>query len=120
MEYLNSKAELRIVPIGLAIPCPAISGAEPWMGSYNPVVVLKSGALKSEIVGAPAREAEGNNPREPGMTLDSSERLGCRQQSTKRHSRVYTHISPNKFSVSKTPFSFRGLEMINIEAESTK
>ena len=75
MEYLSNKAELRMVPIGLAIPCPVISGAEPWIGSYKPVVVLKSGALKSEIVGAPAREAEGNNPREPGMTLDSSERL---------------------------------------------
>ena len=75
MEYLNSKAALRIVPIGFAMPCPAISGAEPWIGSYKPGVVLKSGELKSEIVGAPDREAEGNNPKEPGMTLDSSERL---------------------------------------------
>ena len=45
------------------------------MGSYKPGVVLKSAELKSEIVGAPAREAEGNSPKEPGMTLDSSERL---------------------------------------------
>ena len=61
--------------MGFAIPCPAISGAEPWIGSYNPGVVLKLGELKSEIVGAPAREAEGSNPKDPGMTLDSSERL---------------------------------------------
>ena len=92
MEYLNSKAALRIVPTGLAIPCPAISGAEPWMGSYNPGVVLKSGELKSEIVGAPAREAEGNNPREPGMTLDSSESLVSSKKCQTAAKRICSHV----------------------------
>lgn len=32
-EYRRSMAALRIVPIGLAIPWPAMSGAEPWIGS---------------------------------------------------------------------------------------
>lgn len=82
-----------MVPIGLATPFPAISGAEPWMGSYNPGVVLKSGALKSEIVGAPAREAEGNNPREPGMTLDSSERLVSSAECQVALSTLHPHIS---------------------------
>ncbi len=59
--------------MGLAIPLPAMSGAEPWMGSYNPAVGLKSVAEGEE--GAPAREAEGSRPSEPGMTLDWSERL---------------------------------------------
>ena len=43
-----------MVPTGLAIPRPAISGAEPWMGSYKP-------RLPSP------REAEGSNPSEPGQ-----------------------------------------------------
>ena len=80
---------------------------------------MKSGELKSEIVGAPAREAEGSNPREPGMTLDSSERLVYSQPSAGSRFITCTHISPNKFSVSKTPLSFRGFATINIEAEST-
>ena len=32
-EYLSSMAMLRMVPMGLAMPCPAMSGALPWMGS---------------------------------------------------------------------------------------
>lgn len=63
-----------MVPIGFAIPRPAMSGAEPWIGSYIPDVGLND---ESEgDAGAPARDAEGNKPREPGMTLVSSERLG--------------------------------------------
>ena len=61
--------------MGLAIPRPAMSGAEPWIGSYRPGVDLKSGERASATEGAPARDAEGRRPRDPGMTLDSSERL---------------------------------------------
>ena len=43
------------------------------MGSYKPVVGLKFAAVGA--VGAPAREAEGSRPSEPGMTLDWSDRL---------------------------------------------
>lgn len=32
-EYRRSIAALRIVPIGFAMPLPAMSGAEPWIGS---------------------------------------------------------------------------------------
>lgn len=66
---------LRIVPMGFAMPCPAISGAEPWIGSYRPGVAFSAGLEEVAAVGAPAREAEGRRPSEPGMTLDSSERL---------------------------------------------
>lgn len=65
-EYRSSIAALSIVPIGLAIPFPAMSGAEPWIGSYKPRVGLNSLEGKD---GAPASDAEGRRPREPGMTL---------------------------------------------------
>ena len=32
-EWRSSIAAERIIAIGLALPCPAISGAEPWIGS---------------------------------------------------------------------------------------
>ena len=32
-EWRSSIATLRIVPMGLAMPLPAMSGAEPWIGS---------------------------------------------------------------------------------------
>lgn len=67
-EYRRSIAALRMVPIGFAIPFPAISGAEPWMGSYRPGVVLKS--FVSGVEGAPASEADGSKPSDPGMMLD--------------------------------------------------
>ena len=70
-EYRRSIAKLRMVPIGLAMPCPAISGADPWIGSYNPEHRLP-------FSGAPANEAEGRRPREPGMTLLSSDNLSKR------------------------------------------
>jgi hypothetical protein len=66
-------AALRIVPIGLAIPFPAMSGAEPWIGSYMPEVGLKEGFEAN--AGAPARDADGSNPKEPGITLVSSDKL---------------------------------------------
>lgn len=50
-----------------------MSGAEPWIGSYKPVVGLKFAAVGA--VGAPAREAEGRRPSDPGMTLDWSDNL---------------------------------------------
>jgi hypothetical protein len=31
-EWRSSMAAERMVPMGLAIPLPAMSGAEPWMG----------------------------------------------------------------------------------------
>lgn len=61
-----------MVPIGFAIPLPAISGAEPWMGSYRPLVGLK---FAEGADGAPANDADGRSPREPGMTLDWSDKL---------------------------------------------
>lgn len=44
-EYLNNMAALRIVPIGFAMPCPAMSGAEPCIGSYRPGVGVKLGEV---------------------------------------------------------------------------
>ncbi|KAI3479485.1 hypothetical protein L1887_58443 [Cichorium endivia] len=58
----------RIVPTGLAMPRPAMSGAEPWMGSYRPLHLL----LPS---GRPESEAEGSRPSAPGMTDDSSDKM---------------------------------------------
>ena len=58
-----------MVAIGLAISCPAISGAEPWLGSYKPK--LPSFKL-----------AEDNIPIEPVTILASSDKM-----------------SPNMFSV---------------------
>ena len=117
-------AALRIVPIGLAMPLPAMSGAEPWIGSYRPAVGLKSGEVASATEGAPAREAEGRRPRDPGMTLDSSERLKVATYRSAKEDRPLrlggTHMSPKRFSVKMTPLSFFGLATINIEAESTK
>ena len=52
----------RIVASGLALPCPAMSGAEPWMGSNRPGLPVP-------------REAEGSIPMEPVMTEASSERM---------------------------------------------
>ena len=48
--------------MGLALSCPAMSGAEPWIGSYRPHFV------------AP-KEALGRSPMEPVIWLASSERM---------------------------------------------
>lgn len=112
-------AALRIVPTGLAMPWPAISGAEPWIGSYSPEVGLKE---VEGTDGGPANEAEGRRPREPGITLDWSDRLhGSKSCSVGQIDAWWdTHMSPNKFSVKITPFSFLGSDTISMAAESTK
>jgi len=72
--------------------------------------------------GAPAREAEGRRPKDPGITLDWSERLieiGMNKMWKEEQSRRETYMSPNKFSVSMTPFSFLGQDTMIIAAEST-
>ena len=61
-----------MVAMGLALSWPAISGAEPWMGSYS------AGP-------ASPMEAEGSRPMEP-VTMDASS----------------DRISPNMFSVTTT------------------
>src|SRR5260221_3236969 len=52
----------RIIASGLARPLPAMSGAEPWMGSYKPLPFASS-------------EAEGNMPIDPVSIEASSERM---------------------------------------------
>ena len=102
-EYRRSIAKLRMVPIGLAMPCPAISGADPWIGSYNPEHRLP-------FSGAPANEAEGRRPKDPGMTLLSSDNLN---QTRSRSVYVYysCHASsggptcPRTYSLSELPRS---------------
>lgn len=69
--------------------------------------------------GAPAKDAEGNKPREPGMTLVSSERLHKDYQARPGNAQG-TYMSPNMFSVRMTPFSFLGLPTTTIAAVSMK
>src|SRR5699024_6494106 len=57
-EYLNNIAADKIVPKGFTTPFPAISGAEPCTGSYNPIDSDKL--------------ADGNIPIEPVNTEPSS------------------------------------------------
>ena len=61
-EYFNSIPTERMVAMGLALFCPAMSGAEPWMGSYIPREVAD-------------RLAEGSMPMEPVMTEASSDKM---------------------------------------------
>ncbi len=109
-------AALRMVPIGLAMPIPAISGADPCIGSYRPEVGLKS-AEGAE--GAPASDAEGRRPREPGITLDWSERLEIVHEKKSHKMACKAYMSPNKFSVRITPLRRFGLATMTIAAEST-
>ena len=51
-----------MVAIGLALSCPAMSGAEPWIGSYKPLVPS-------------AIEAEASSPIEPTHIEARSERM---------------------------------------------
>ena len=53
----------RIVARGLALSCPTMSGADPWMGSKSPGIPF-----------AP-KEAEGSIPMEPAICPASSERI---------------------------------------------
>ena len=71
-EYFNIIATDRIAAAGFAKPSPAISGAEPWTGSYNP--------KPSERI-----LADGSTPSDPVITDASSLRM-----------------SPNIFSVTTT------------------
>lgn len=91
-------AALRIVPTGLAMPWPAISGAEPWIGSYSPEVGLKE---VEGTDGGPANEAEGRRPREPGITLDWSDRLHGSKSCSVRTNRCrvgHLHVTKQIFS----------------------
>jgi hypothetical protein len=56
-------AMLKIVASGLAIPCPAMSGAEPWIGSYSPTEPSSPSA------------ADGSIPSEPVIIDASSDRM---------------------------------------------
>lgn len=70
--YFNSMAADRMVPMGFALSCPAMSGAEPWIGSYRPRLPWPS-------------DEEGIMPMEPVIMLASSDKM-----------------SPNMFSVTST------------------
>ena len=72
LQYMEQRVYGVVIPIGLAIPFPAMSGALPCIGSYKPSWDALS-------------EAEGRTPIEPGSTAASS-----------------VSISPNKFSVTIT------------------
>ena len=76
-EYFKHIAKLRIDAIGFAIPLPAMSGAEPWTGSYKDFLKL--------LLSTAPKEAEGNIPSEPVSIAASSDRM-----------------SPNKLSVTIT------------------
>src|SRR3989338_37448 len=52
----------RMVARGLAISLPAMSGAEPWLGSYMPLLLASN-------------EAEGSMPMEPVSMDASSDRM---------------------------------------------
>src|SRR5207237_2430969 len=83
--YSSIAATEPIAPNGLALFCPAISGAEPCTGSYNPTQA-------PDAFFAPI-EADGSIPIEPASTAPSSLR-----------------ISPNMFSVTITA-NRRGIRM---------
>ena len=70
--YRSIMAADRMQAMGLMISCPAMSGAEPWMGSYSPRVPSP-------------RLEEGTMPMLPVISLASSDRM-----------------SPNMFSVTIT------------------
>ena len=67
----------RIVPSGFARSWPAMSGAEPWIGSYRP--------WRPWAVSRVPSDADGSIPSEPAITAASSDRM-----------------SPNRFSVTRT------------------
>ena len=61
-EYLKAIAKLKIVAIGFAIPFPAMSGADPCMGSYI--------ALISPALFFAPNDAEGKSPKDP-VSIDA-------------------------------------------------
>lgn len=79
---------------------------------------MKSGD-DGEAEGAPANEAEGRSPKDPGITLDSSESLKNSQVNKTLRNRDRAHMSPKRFSVKMTPFNFLGFDTMNMAAEST-
>ncbi|CAM5263158.1 hypothetical protein RLIN73S_01618 [Rhodanobacter lindaniclasticus] len=88
-EWRSNRAAERIAPTGLATPLPAMSGAEPWIGSYKPALPSPS-------------DADGNSPSEPASAAASSVRM-----------------SPNRFSVTTTSYALgRVSSSIAIESTS--
>ena len=88
-----------------------MSGAEPWMGSYSPEVGLNPG--EDGMEGAPASDADGRRPRDPGMTLDSSDRLYHLTVSNlqSRQGGWYLHITEQIFGQDDTvQFSWVGYD----------
>src|SRR6266581_4025454 len=73
-DQRSNSAALKMAPTGFATPFPAMSGADPWIGSYNPAVP------------AP-RLADGSMPSAPASMDASSVRM-----------------SPKRFSVSTTSY----------------
>ena len=67
-EYRSIMAMLRMDPMGLAMPFPAMSGAVPWIGSYIPTDGCPS-------TGTPARLADGSIPIDAPSTDASSVRM---------------------------------------------
>src|SRR5215469_11195162 len=65
--YSSIAATDPIAPKGLALPCPAMSGADPCTGSYKPVQTPDG--LRSPI------DAEGSMPIDPAKTAPSSLRI---------------------------------------------
>lgn len=65
---------------------------------------VKSGERGSAAAGgAPEREAEGRRPSEPGMTLDSSDKLRCHIVSVERNGqRESLHIAEQVLSEENT------------------
>ena len=74
-EWRSSMAALRMAASGLAMPCPAMSGAEPWIGSYRPKRPSPS-------------DAEGNMPIEPASTDVSSLRMSPNMVAGEDHVKV--------------------------------
>jgi len=73
-QLRSSMAAVRMAPSGLAIPLPAMSGAEPCTGSYKLTV--------------PPTVAEGSMPSEPVMTPDSSDRMSPKRFSVSTTSKL--------------------------------
>ena len=92
-DIRSSMAAERMVPVGLATSLPAMSGADPWMGSYSPNVPC--------AVRRSPSDADGSIPSEPASTAASSDRM-----------------SPKRFSVTMTSKS-AGRRTSSIAQEST-
>ena len=76
-DQRRSIAADRIVPIGFALSWPAMSGAEPWIGSYSPNVPW--------AVRRSPSDADGSIPSEPAST--PPRRTGCRRTGSRSRAR---------------------------------